>query len=147
MKNETIRPGRAGRRVLAAGAALCGLLAWLPQPAAAADKVETHTIDAGTPGTKVVRGKIRGYGSAVYKVQVRQGQTLAVGLKTNSRSNYFNVTAPGAQEALFNGSIEGLDYRGEAEQGGEYTVNVYLMRNAARRNESASYTLSVGTQR
>ncbi|GGX78719.1 DNA breaking-rejoining protein [Massilia dura] len=147
MKTEANHSALAGKRVLAAGVALCGLLAGLQQSAAAADKVETHTIDASTPGTKLVRGKIRGYGSAEYKVQVRQGQMLAVGLKTNSRSNYFNVTAPGAQEALFNGSIDGLDYRGKAEQGGEYTVNVYLMRNAARRNESANYTLSVGTQK
>jgi hypothetical protein len=130
---------------LIAGAALCGLLAALPQAALAADKVETHTVDATAPGTKVLRGKIRGYDTAEYKVQVRQGQTLSVGLKTSSRSNYFNVTPPGAQEASFIGSIKGLDYRGKVEQDGEYTVSVYLMRNAARRNESATYTLSVGT--
>jgi hypothetical protein len=134
-------PGKA-----VAGAALCGVLAWLPQGAAAADKVEAHTIDAGSPGTKALRGKIRGHDTAVYKMQLRQGQTLAVGLKTNSRSNYFNISAPGAQEALFIGAINGNSYRGKVEHDGEYTVNVYLMRNAARRNESATYTLSVGTQ-
>ncbi|MBB3223624.1 hypothetical protein [Pseudoduganella umbonata] len=132
--------------LLIAGAALCSALAWLPHGAAAADKVERYTVDASTPGTKTLRGKIRGYGTAEYKVLLRQGQDLTVGLKTNSLSNYFNITAPGAQEALFNGSINGLDYRGKVEQDGEYTVNVYLMRNAARRNERASYTLSVGTQ-
>lgn len=134
-------PGKA-----VAGAALCGVLAWLPQGAVAADKVETHTIDVGSRGTKTVRGKIRGDGTAAYKVQLRQGQTLAIALKTSSRSNYFNITAPGAQEALFIGSINGNSYRGKVEHDGEYTVNVYLMRNAARRNESATYTLSVGTQ-
>ena len=131
---------------LIAGAALCSALAWMPHGAAAADKVEKHTVDVGTSGTKILRGKIRGYDTAQYRMRLRQGQTLAVGLKTNSLSNYFNITAPGAQEALFNGSIEGLDYRGRVEQDGEYTVNVYLMRNAARRNERAAYTLSVGTQ-
>lgn len=138
-----------------AGTALCGALAWLPQGAAAADradkadkadKVETQTIDAVKPGTKTVRGKIRGYDTAEYKVAVRQGQALAVKLKTSSRSNYFNITPPGAQEASFIGSIKGLEYRGKVDQDGEYTVSVYLMRNAARRNESAAYTLTVATQ-
>lgn len=133
-------------KLLIAGAAVYGALAWLPHGTAAADKVERHTVDATTPGTKTLRGKIRGYDTAEYKVQLRQGQALAVGMKTNSRSNYFNITAPGAQEAMFNGSINGLDYRGKVEHDGEYTVNVYLMRNAARRNERASYTLTVGTQ-
>ncbi|QBE65784.1 hypothetical protein [Pseudoduganella lutea] len=132
--------------VLIASAAVCGALAWLPHGAQAADKVEKHTVDASTPGSRTLRGKIRGYDTAEYKVQLRQGQTITVNLKTNSRSNYFNITAPGAQEALFNGSIKGLEYRGKIEQDGEYTVNVYLMRNAARRNERASYTLTVGTQ-
>lgn len=134
------------RPLLIAGAALYGALAWLPYGAAAADKVEKHSIDASAPGTKTLRGKIRGYDTAEYKVTVRQGQALAVGLKTSSRSNYFNVTPPGAQEASFIGSIKGLDYRDKAGQDGEYTISVYLMRNAARRNESASYTLTVGTQ-
>ena len=132
-----------------AGTALCGALAWLPQGAAAADKVdkvETQAIDAVKPGTKTVRGKIRGYDTVEYKVAVRQGQALAVKLKTSSRSNYFNITPPGAQEASFIGSIKGLEYRGKVDQDGEYTVSVYLMRNAARRNESAAYTLTVATQ-
>jgi hypothetical protein len=30
---------------------------------------------------------------------------------------------------------------------GEYTIRVYLMRNAARRNESATYTLDIGVSR
>ena len=132
--------------VLIAAVAVCGALAWMPQDATAADKVGKYTVDASAPGTKTLRGKIRGYDTAEYKVKLRQGQTIAVGLKTNSRSNYFNITAPGAQQALFTGSIDGPEYRGTVEHDGEYTVNVYLMRNAARRNESATYTLSVGTR-
>lgn len=144
IENKRIKMKHIGMSII--GAALCGVLVWLPHAATAADKVAKHTVDANTSGTKVLRGKIRGYDTAEYKVRLRQGQTLAIGLKTNLRSNYFNITAPGATEALFNGSIKGLDYQGKVEQDGEYSVNVYLMRNAARRNESANYTLTVTTQ-
>jgi hypothetical protein len=48
--------------------------------------------------------------------------------------------APGFEdEAIFVGSTSGNEFVAPLTAGGNYKVRVYLMRNAARRNESASY--------
>lgn len=93
------------------------------------------------------RGTIRGYESMTYLLDVRAGQAMNVALQTQSRAAYFNITAPGAREALFNGSMSGNRYRGRAASGGRYKIEVYLMRNAARRGETARYALDVGVAR
>ncbi|MET0365358.1 MAG: hypothetical protein ABW169_11980 [Sphingobium sp.] len=91
-----------------------------------------------------VRGTIRGYDSIDYTIGARGGQTMAVSLRTTNRSAYFNVLPPRGEEALFNGSIKGNRFEGRLSQSGDYRVRVYLMRNAARRGESASFTLNIG---
>lgn len=45
---------------------------------------------------------------------------------------------------MFVGSTSGNRFSDLLPSDGDYTVRVYLMRNAARRNESANYTLNVG---
>jgi hypothetical protein len=45
---------------------------------------------------------------------------------------------------VFIGSTEGNRWTGLLAADGEYTIRVYLMRSAARRNETANYTLTVG---
>ena len=92
----------------------------------------------------VVRGTIRGYSTIDYIVGARAGQTLRVGMRTSNTSSYFNVIAPGAQSALFDGSIRGNSFSGRLPQTGDYRIRVYLMRNAARRNEVANYSLDIG---
>ena len=75
----------------------------------------------------------------------RAGQTMTVGLKTDNAGNYFNVLPPGSRDvAVFVGSTDGNDWSGTLSADGKYTVRVYLMRSAARRNETARYTLTVG---
>ncbi|KKO64495.1 Inhibitor of g-type lysozyme precursor [Janthinobacterium sp. KBS0711] len=91
-----------------------------------------------------VKGKIKGYATAEYTVAGKAGQTLSVKLKTNQPSNYFNIRQPGQDEALFIGSTTGNNYQAKLPADGEYTVQVYLMRNAARRNAVASYSLEMG---
>jgi hypothetical protein len=41
-------------------------------------------------------------------------------------------------------SINGNEWTGALQADGEYTVRIYLMRSAARRKETARYTLTVG---
>lgn len=73
------------------------------------------------------------------------GQTLNVGMKTDNASSYFNIIAPGSGDvAMFVGSTSGNQFSSVLPTDGDYSIRVYLMRNAARRNESASYTLTVG---
>jgi hypothetical protein len=68
---------------------------------------------------------------------------MVVDFKHSNRSAYFNVLPPGSGDALFVGSSAGDRFDGALPSTGAYTIRVYLMRNAARRNEKADYTLSV----
>jgi len=63
---------------------------------------------------------------------------------TSNASNYFNVTAPGAQQAMFIGSSAGTSFQDTVPSSGDYTIDLYLMRNAARRNETANFTITIG---
>jgi len=95
---------------------------------------------------KVIKGRVRGYGSVNYLVGVRAGQTLSFTLTTSNGSNYMNITGPADREAMFVGSAAGNEFTTDADMGGDYTVDVYLMRNAARRNETANYTLTISVR-
>jgi hypothetical protein len=93
----------------------------------------------------VIKGQIKGDRYIDYQVRAGAGQTLSVEMKTGNASSYFNILAPGSGDvAIFIGSTSGNQFSGVLPTDGDYAIRVYLMRNAARRNESASYTLTVG---
>lgn len=124
-------------------------LAWLAAlslatPLLAQDQIRTERVQfARGASSKAIKGRSKGYASVNYVVGARAGQMMTVTLKTSNASNYFNVTAPGAQAAMFVGSSGGSSFTTKIPSTGDYTVLVYLMRNAARRNETANYTLTV----
>lgn len=126
---------------LAAGA-LAAVVAW----AVAAAEIETRPIQfAKGASSATVKGTIRGDRTVDYTLRARAGQTMTVKLATRHGANYFNVLPPGSGDvAIFVGSTGGNDWTGVLPSDGEYTLRVYLMRSAARRKESASYTLTVG---
>jgi hypothetical protein len=68
---------------------------------------------------------------------------MVVHFKPSNPSAYFNVMPPGSDEAIFIGSTSGNEFTTDLEASGVYRIRVYLMRSAARRNESVSYTLDV----
>ena len=90
-----------------------------------------------------VRGTIRGYQVVDYVVGARAGQALAVSLRTDNASTYFNVLPPRSEQAIFTGSISGNRFSGRLAATGDYRLRVYLMRNAARRAARADYNLSI----
>lgn len=96
----------------------------------------------GQSGTTISES-ITGYESVNYRLGVSAGQLMSVQLDTDNASNYFNITAPGASEALFNGSVSGNSTTFRIPSSGNYTISVYLMRNAARRDETANYDLTL----
>jgi hypothetical protein len=102
-------------------------------------KEQVH-FRAGETGA-AVKGSIKGHEIVDYVLGARKGQTMVVALEASNGSAYFNVTAPGADEALFIGSTSGNRYEGTLPASGEYTVRLYLMRSAARRGETATYTI------
>jgi hypothetical protein len=132
---------------LPAIAVLCGALVLTSTPASAAGQLARHMTElSGAPQTKTMRGKLRAHDTAEYNIRLRAGQSLTVTLKTNRRSNYFNVVGPGEGDALFVGSRDGARYSAKVAQDGDYKISVYLMANAARRDERANYTLKIAVK-
>jgi hypothetical protein len=107
-------------------------------------KEEIHFKKGTSAAT--LEGKIKGYQTVDYQLRARQGQSITVDFKPSNLSAYFNVLPPGSETALFIGSTSGNHYAGELPADGLYTIRVYLMRSAARRNETATYTLDVGVK-
>ena len=129
------------------GAALPAALALaLTQPAFARDDIRKVRVQFA-PGKSSARiaGSIRGYQGVDYILRASAGQTMTVQLRTSNTANYFNVLPPGSDNvAIFIGSTKGNRFSGRLTRSGEYKLRVFLMRSAARRNEIARYTLSVG---
>jgi len=125
---------------------LACVLAGAGPRAFAADSVESRPLQfAKGASSATVKGSITGYQVVDYKLRARAGQSMSVKLTTRNTANYFNVLPPGSNDvAIFVGSTGGNEWTGQLAADGEYAIRVYLMRSAARRNESASYTLSVG---
>jgi hypothetical protein len=91
-----------------------------------------------------IKGQIKGDADVDYLVRAAAGQTISVALKVSNRSNYFNVLPPGSADVAMYVGQTGESYTGMLPADGDYTVRVYLMRNAARRNEASDYTLTIG---
>jgi hypothetical protein len=120
-----------------------GLLAPVVALAGAKIREEPVHFREGQTGA-TLKGKIQGYETVDYTLRAAAGQSMVVILAPSNSSAYFNVLPPGSEQALFVGSTSGNRFEGALPADGTYTIRVYLMRSAARRNESASYTLEVG---
>jgi hypothetical protein len=110
--------------------------------AAAADRVETVRFAPGATSA-TLKGTIRGYDGVKYLVGASKGQVMSVLFKPGNRSCYMNVFAPGTDTAAFIGSTSGNEYGANLAVSGDYAIQVYLMRNAARRNETCRYSATL----
>lgn len=123
-------------------AALYAITLLLAAPAAA--QQQTNVVFAPGGHTVTLTGAIKGDADHGYLVAARAGQLLTVDFKPTNASAYINVIAPDSTgEALFVGSSSGNHFAAPVPADGSYRVLVYLMRNAARRNEVARYTLRI----
>ena len=117
-------------------------LGFVASAAWAADEIREKTVQfAKGKSSATVKDKIKGRESVDYKLGASAGQTMTVTLKPSNRSTYFNVMAPGDDSAIFIGSTSGNTFSGSLPKTGNYVVRVYLMSNAARRNETSSYSI------
>ena len=131
----------------AAFALAAALTAAATLPAAAQDHSRTERVQfARGASSATLHGNVHGYDTVDYVLGARGGQTLNVRLQPTNASAYFNITKQGADEALFVGSTSGNSFTGRLPSSGDYVVRVYLMRNAARRDEHANYSLSIGVR-
>ena len=110
------------------------------QPAIQSQRV---TFAAGADST-LLQGQLKGDQTIDYILRAGAGQTLTVELKGSNLQNYVNVIAAGADNALFIGSSSGNRFRGLLPSDGDIKVRVYLMRAAARRDETSRYSLRLG---
>lgn len=111
----------------------------------AADRVERVQFARGA-SSATVGGRIRGYQMVDYLVNARAGQQMSVDFSSRGRFTYFLVRGPGSEDNLFNGSTSGNSARLTLEESGNYRIRVFLMRNAARRGETSSYSLNIRVQ-
>ena len=113
-------------------------------PALSAEQIRQEQIqfDKGATSARV-SGKIKGRQSVNYQFRAKAGQTIVIDFQPTNWSAYFNVLPPDSETAIFIGSSAGNHFEGVLPSDGVYTIDVYLMRNAARRNEKANYTLDV----
>ncbi len=130
-------------RAMVAGVLTVLLLAGTHAAAQVDIRKEQVQFKKGTSGA-TIKGSIKGSQMVDYLLQAKVGQSMVVNFKPSNSSAYFNVTAPGADSSMFIGSTSGNRFEGDLPVDGVYTIRVYLMRNAARRDETAQYTLEVG---
>lgn len=125
------------RQVLALSMfAVCGI-------AAAGNRVEPLAIASGQ-GTTSIQGRVQGYAHVDYRLSARAGQTLRIRMATRHGANYFNVLPPGSGDiAMFADGNPDNAFERVLPDDGVYLVRVYLMRSAARRNETASFRLTL----
>ena len=113
-------------------------------PATSSQAAERAVRFAPGATATVLKGAIRGDGDATYVLQAIEGQVLQALLTTSNRSCYFNVYEPGQQqEAAHIGSSAGNEFGRNPTKAGAYRFQIYLMRNAARRNETCRYSLAI----
>lgn len=103
---------------------------------------ERVRFSPGSSGAEI-RDSLRGYETVDYLLGARAGQSMTVQLRSSNRFNFFNVLIGDDPSALFVGSSDGNRFEGVLPASADYRIRVYLMRNAARRNETADYELEV----
>ena len=131
------------RNALVVLAVASAAFAALPPGQTYAQANERVRFAAGATSARLP-GRIVGDSYRDYLVNARAGPTMSVKLQTAHTATYFNVLPPGSSdEAIIIGSTEGNRFAGQLSLGGDYRIRFYMMRSAARRNESADYTLTV----
>ena len=123
--------------------ALAGLLPAAGVVAADGDQRIEVVRFAKDASSATLTGSIKGNQYVDYKVRAGAGQTLSVMLKSGNPQNYFNINPPGTETSMFIGSTSGHQAKRVLPNDGDYSIRVYLMRAAARRDETGSYTLTV----
>lgn len=114
-------------------------------PALAQDRTERISFASGATGT-VLRDRIVGVRGVNYVLGASAGQRMTVDMTSDNASAYFNILRRGSDTAIYNGSINGNSTTVTLPSGGDWVVQVYLMRNAARRGEEANYRLSISIE-
>ncbi|WP_251978420.1 SH3 domain-containing protein [Salinicola avicenniae] len=98
-------------------------------------------LDATT--RTLVREQLTGDETDRFQVTARGGQTLSVDLYADNASASFTIWSEEADTALFAGMQKGNVADVPLPTDGDYRIEVFLVRAAARRGEMAHYSLAV----
>lgn len=117
-----------------------------------AARTERVQFAAGTSGA-TIRDRISGYEVVRYLLGAQAGQRMTVSLDTANGFTYFNIVQPSAPQgpALASSEMAGTNpmvpdlnrFDGVLPENGDYAVEVYMLRTAARRGDVADFTLQV----
>lgn len=92
-----------------------------------------------------IRGSIKSYNYIDYQLRAGAGQTMRISLKASNRASYFNLLPPKSVDAaMARGELDNNHFAGLLPDDGIYTIRVFLLRSAARRNEASDFQLHVG---
>lgn len=121
------------------------LFAFSASPTLAENEIRTEQVHFKRgANSATIEGKIRGYETVDYVLEAGKGQHMNVSMATDNAASYFNILAPGENEAaMFIGSTSGNQFDGTLSESGDYKIRIYMMRSAARRNETAKYRLEM----
>lgn len=108
----------------------------------AAPKPQDIRFAPGSSGTEL-KGTLKGDKAVHYRLVAGAGQTLSVTMKASNGGQSFNIVSPGSNEAMFIGETQGEKAQVVLPTDGAYLIQTFLVRSAARRNESSNYTLQV----
>lgn len=120
----------------------------LAHPAVAQDQARVE-FEKGNDNA-AINGTIVGDAYIDYLLGAKKGQTMSVSLipgESNGNGTiYFNIMPPGSTgEAIYNGSIDGLDATGIVlPSDGDYTIRVYQMGDDADSGKTTAFMISVG---
>lgn len=92
-------------------------------------------------------GKFQGYDDVKYKISAKNGQILRFNINSLGNLAYVNIFAPGKKpgkdNALLIGSTVGFKGELTLPVDGDYIIQVYQMRNSARKNKTVKYSLDI----
>jgi hypothetical protein len=108
-------------------------------PARADTTTEVH-FQRGTSQTSLI-GHVAGYAVAHYRFRARHAQTLRARLRASNPSLMFNVVGPAGQMVSDGSNLQTQSVTLALPYDGAYSIDVYFMRNEARRGASSSFTL------
>ena len=93
-------------------------------------------------GEVTQKGEIKGEESLEYVISAQVGQSLSIVLEASNRSAHFDVVGPGSETPFYVGAVSGDRFQQNVRENGDHLVRVYIVRRAARKGESASYSIA-----
>lgn len=122
---------------------------WAPVHTAGTDQDPDRVVKpvqfAKGKSEALIRDRIVGRQYVDYQLRAGAGQRMTVSLKGSNHGNYFNLLPPDSTAAAMAiGELNNNRFDGLLPDDGLYTLRVFLVRAAGRRNEASDFTLAVG---